>query len=136
MCEETYKNKMKDLDKTVGKSLVGFYEQYLINKYGKDEKIKKYIEILHLSHSLLSINKLTLYLLNNFSWFLGDIIPNIAIGFCLFSSSLSLNSLKTGTISIESINKQYGYLVTSTIKPEPIAFSKMFQVFFFTLISY
>lgn len=44
MCEESYKNKMKDLDKTVGKSLVGFYEQYLINKYGKDEKIKKYIE--------------------------------------------------------------------------------------------
>ena len=29
---------MKDLDKTVGKSLVGFYEQYLINKYGKDEE--------------------------------------------------------------------------------------------------
>ena len=53
MCEESYKNKMKDLDKTVGKSLVGFYEQYLINKYGKDEKIKKYIEDLCLTRSIL-----------------------------------------------------------------------------------
>ena len=44
MCEEVYKNKLKELDKTVGKSLVSFYEQYLINKYGNDEKIKKYID--------------------------------------------------------------------------------------------
>ena len=41
--EETYKKKIKDLDKSVGQSLVNFYEQYLINKYGKNEKIKRYI---------------------------------------------------------------------------------------------
>ena len=37
-----------------------------------------------------------------------------------FSWDCLKRSLKTGTISIESINKQYGYLVTSTLKPEPI----------------
>lgn len=29
-------------------------------------------------------------------------------------------SLKTGKITIETLNKQYGYVVTSTLKPEPI----------------
>ena len=56
MCEETYKNKMKDLDKTVGKSLVGFYEQYLINKYGKDEKIKKYILTITFFSNIILVN--------------------------------------------------------------------------------
>ena len=37
-----------------------------------------------------------------------------------FSWDCLKRTLKTGTISIESINKQYGYLVTSTLKPEPI----------------
>ena len=37
-----------------------------------------------------------------------------------FSWDCLKRTLKTGKISIESLNKQYGYLVTSTLKPEPI----------------
>src|SRR5699024_9567617 len=37
-----------------------------------------------------------------------------------FSWDCLKRALKTGTISIESLNKQFGYLVTSTLKPEPI----------------
>ena len=194
MCEESYKNKMKDLDKTVGKSLVGFYEQYLINKYGKDEKIKKYIEDLGidivtnidkfkedddnrqnpmamlgimgpknqekyfnkykvnlfidnsdcdkckiitesnptyynlagcveykneigaLTTSFMEIKPGALHKANGGYLILNvkDLLSNP------FSWDCLKRSLKTGTISIESINKQYGYLVTSTLKPEPI----------------
>lgn len=193
-CEESYKNKMKDLDKTVGKSLVGFYEQYLINKYGKDEKIKKYIEDLGidivtnidkfkedddnrqnpmamlgimgpknqekyfnkykvnlfidnsdcdkckiitesnptyynlagcveykneigaLTTSFMEIKPGALHKANGGYLILNvkDLLSNP------FSWDCLKRSLKTGTISIESINKQYGYLVTSTLKPEPI----------------
>ena len=243
MCEESYKNKMKDLDKTVGKSLVGFYEQYLINKYGKDEKIKKYIEdlgidivtnidkfkedddniiflrkiiptgadksygiyvaklaklpdeVINRSREILSdleknhiynsvaINKdidRVLETINKEKYFnkykVNLFIDNSDCDKCkiitesnptyynlagcveykneigalttsfmeikpgalhkanggylilnvkdLLSNPFSWDclkrTLKTGTISIESINKQYGYLVTSTLKPEPI----------------
>ena len=37
-----------------------------------------------------------------------------------FSWECLKRTLKTGKITIESLNKQYGYLVTSTLKPEPI----------------
>ena len=35
-CEDIYKNKTLELDKNVGRSLVGFYGQYLLNKYGNE----------------------------------------------------------------------------------------------------
>ncbi|MGL4797334.1 MAG: AAA family ATPase, partial [Paraclostridium sp.] len=42
-CEDGYKKKIEELDKNVGKSLVSFYSQYLIERYGADEKTKNYI---------------------------------------------------------------------------------------------
>lgn len=195
MCEESYKNKLKDLDKTVGKSLVSFYEQYLINKYGNDEKIKKYIddlcidivtnidkfkeeegdntqnpmailgimspknqdkffnkykvnlfidnsecnkckiisesnptyynlvgcieyknEIGALTTSFMEIKPGSLHKANGGYLILNvkDLLSNP------FSWDCLKRALKTGTISIESLNKQYGYVVTSTLKPEPI----------------
>lgn len=195
MCEEVYKNKLKELDKTVGKSLVSFYEQYLINKYGNDEKIKKYIddlcidivtnidkfkeedgdnrqnpmamlgimstknqdkffnrykvnlfidnsecnqckiisesnptyynlvgcieyknEIGALTTSFMEIKPGALHKANGGYLILNvkDLLSNP------FSWDCLKRALKTGTISIESLNKQFGYLVTSTLKPEPI----------------
>ena len=195
MCEEVYKNKLKELDKNVGKSLVSFYEQYLINKYGNDEKIKKYIddlcidivtnidkfkeedgdnrqnpmamlgimstknqdkffnrykvnlfidnsecnqckiisesnptyynlvgcieyknEIGALTTSFMEIKPGALHKANGGYLILNvkDLLSNP------FSWDCLKRALKTGTISIESLNKQFGYLVTSTLKPEPI----------------
>ena len=195
MCEEVYKNKLKELDKTVGKSLVSFYEKYLINKYGNDEKIKKYIddlcidivtnidkfkeedgdnrqnpmamlgimstknqdkffnrykvnlfidnsecnqckiisesnptyynlvgcieyknEIGALTTSFMEIKPGALHKANGGYLILNvkDLLSNP------FSWDCLKRALKTGTISIESLNKQFGYLVTSTLKPEPI----------------
>ncbi|MBP3906633.1 MAG: AAA family ATPase, partial [Peptostreptococcaceae bacterium] len=42
-CEGGYKKKTEELDKNVVKSLVSFYAQYLNNEYGKNEKVKNYI---------------------------------------------------------------------------------------------
>ena len=194
-CEDSYKNKNLELDKNVGRSLVGFYEQYLLNNYGKSEKVKKYI------------NDLCNDIVNNISKFKGDgeeqqqnpmallgmmspkndeklfnkykvnlfidnsecddckiIIENNPTYYNLagaidykneigalttsfmeikpgalhkanggyliinvkdllsnpFSWDCLKRSLKTSKIAIESLNKQLGYVVTSTLKPEPI----------------
>ena len=194
-CEDIYKDKSNDLDRNVGRSLVGFYGKYLLNKYGEDDKVNKYI------------NSLCNDIVNNISKFkkspendkkdameLLGIIPNkrddkfinryrvnlfidnseckeckIIVesnptcynltgsieyknemgslttsfmeikpgsihkangGFLIinvrdllsnpFSWECLKRTLKTEKISIESLNKQYGYLVTSTLKPEPI----------------
>ena len=195
MCEQVYKNKLKELDKTVGKSLVSFYEQYLINKYGNDEKIKKYIDDLCIDivtnidkfkeedgdnrqnpMAMLGIMstknqdkffnryKVNLFIDNsecnqckiisesNHTYYnlVGCIEYKNEIGALTtsfmeikpgalhkanggylilnvkdllsnpFSWDCLKRALKTGTISIESLNKQFGYLVTSTLKPEPI----------------
>lgn len=195
MCEELHKNKTQELDKTVGKSLISFYEQYLINKYGNDEKVKKYIDDLCIdivnnidkfkgedednrqnSMTMLGIispknqdkffnkyrvnlfidnsecNKCKIITESNPTYYnlVGCIEYKNEIGALttsfmeikpgalhkanggylilnikdLLSSPFSWDclkrALKTGNISIESLNKQHGYLVTSTLKPEPI----------------
>lgn len=195
LCEDLYKEKLDELDKNVGKSLVGFYERYLIDRYGEYEKVKSYIndlcgdivqniskfkstgdensqnpmallgfmgpkndakffvrygvnllidnsectecrvinennptyynltgsidyknEIGSLTTSFMEIKPGSLHKANG-----GFIIINAKD---LISSPFSWEclkrSLKTGKISIESLNKQYGYLVTSNLKPEPI----------------
>lgn len=194
-CEDDYKNKTIDLDKNVGRSLVGFYGKYLLDKYGKEEKTQRYIndlcndivnnidkfkdksednqqnpmalfnmmghknddkffnkykvnlfidnsecedckiiiesnptyynligcieyknEIGALTTSFTEIKPGALHKANG-----GYLIINVKD---LLSNPFSWDclkrSLKTGKISIESLNKQYGYLVTSTLKPEPI----------------
>ncbi|WP_250674211.1 ATP-binding protein [Paraclostridium ghonii] len=195
LCEDLYKEKLDELDKNVGKSLVGFYERYLIDRYGECEKVKSYIndlcgdivqniskfkstgdensqnpmallgfmgpkndakffvrygvnllidnsectecrvinennptyynltgsidyknEIGSLTTSFMEIKPGSLHKANG-----GFIIINAKD---LISSPFSWEclkrSLKTGKISIESLNKQFGYLVTSNLKPEPI----------------
>lgn len=195
LCEDKYKEKLDELDKNVGKSLVGFYERYLLERYGECEKVKNYIndlcddivqniskfksagdensqnpmallglmgpkndakfftrygvnllidnsestecmiinennptyynltgsidyknEIGSLTTSFMEIKPGSLHKANG-----GFIIINAKD---LISSPFSWEclkrSLKTGKISIESLNKQYGYLVTSNLKPEPI----------------
>ncbi len=195
MCEDSYKNKMKDLDKNVGKSLVGFYEQYLFNKYACDKKVKRYIENLGLDIvanidkfksedddsrqnpmamlgimapknqdkffnkykvnlfidngecdkcKIITENNPTYYnlagcieykneigaLTTSFMEIKPGALHRANGGYLIlnakdllsnpFSWDCLKRALKTGTISIESLNKQYGYLVTSTLKPEPI----------------
>lgn len=195
LCEENYKNKNEELDRNVGRSLVGFYGQYLLSKYGKDEKVQKYIDDLcndivnNISKfkvdednnkqnpmAMLGImspkndekifNKYKVNLLidnseceecniimeNNPTYYnlTGSIEYKNEIGAMTtsfmeikpgslhkanggyliinvkdlltnaFSWDCLKRTLKTGKISIESLNKQYGYLVTSTLKPEPI----------------
>ncbi|WP_195948000.1 Lon protease family protein [Paraclostridium bifermentans] len=195
LCEDQYKEKLDELDKNVGKSLVGFYERYLLERYGECKKVKEYIndlcddivqniskfktsgeennqnpmallglmgpksdakffirygvnllidnsectegkvinennptyynlagsidyknEIGSLTTSFMEIKPGSLHKANG-----GFIIINAKD---LLSSPFSWEclkrSLKTGKISIESLNKQYGYLVTSNLKPEPI----------------
>ncbi|MBO3444026.1 ATP-binding protein [Clostridium sp. CCUG 7971] len=194
-CEEDYKNKNFELDKNVGKSLVNFYGQYLIGKYGDYEKIKKYITDLcddivnNISkfkvdneenqqnpmallgmmspkneEKLFSKYKVNLFIdnsecneckiivENNPTYYnmIGCIEYKNEIGALttsfmeikpgalhkanggyliinakdLLSNPFSWDSLKrslkTEKIAIESLNKQYGYVVTSTLKPEPI----------------
>ncbi|MBC5998064.1 ATP-binding protein [Romboutsia ilealis] len=194
-CEDIYKNKNNELDRNVGRSLVGFYGQYLLTKYGEDEKVNKYINALcndivnNISKfkkepeddkkdamALLGImpNKrddkfLNRYRVNLFidnseckeckiivesnpTYYnltgsieykneMGSLTTSFmeikpgAIhkangGFLIinvrdllsnpFSWECLKRTLKTEKINIESLNKQYGYLVTSTLKPEPI----------------
>ena len=194
-CEDAYKNKNCDLDRNVGRSLIGFYGQYLLNKYAEDDKTKKYIndlcndivdniskfkteneesqqnpmallgmmspkndekffnkykvnlfidnsecdeckiiiennptyynltgcidyknEIGALTTSFMEIKPGSLHKANG-----GYLIINVKD---LLSNPFSWDclkrSLKTEKISIESLNKQLGYLVASTLKPEPI----------------
>lgn len=194
-CEDNYKNKSYDLDKNVGKGLVGFYEQYLLNKYGKYEKAQIYINDLcediidNISkfkteneetqpnpmallgmmspkneEKLMNKYKVNLFIdnseyedckiiiENNPTYYnlVGSIDYKNEIGALttsfmeikpgslhkanggyliinvkdLLSNAFSWDclkrSLKTEKITIESLNKQLGYLVASTIKPEPI----------------
>lgn len=194
-CEDNYKNKSYDLDKNVGKGLVGFYEQYLLNKYGKYEKAQVYINDLcedivdNISkfkteneetqpnpmallgmmspkneEKLMNKYKVNLFIdnseyedckiiiENNPTYYnlVGSIDYKNEIGALttsfmevkpgslhkanggyliinvkdLLSNAFSWDclkrSLKTEKITIESLNKQLGYLVASTIKPEPI----------------
>lgn len=194
-CEEDYKNKNFELDKNVGKSLVNYYGQYLIGKYGEDEKTKKYITDLcddivnNISkfkvdneenqqnpmallgmmspkneEKLFSKYKVNLFIdnsecneckiiaENNPTYYnmIGCIEYKNEIGALTtsfmeikpgalhkanggyliinakdllsnpFSWDCLKRSLKTEKIAIESLNKQYGYVVTSTLKPEPI----------------
>lgn len=194
-CEDIYKNKSNELDRNVGRSLVGFYGQYLLTKYGEDEKVNKYINALcndivnniakfkkepeddkKDAMALLGImpNKrddkfLNRYRVNLFidnseckeckiivesnpTYYnltgsieykneMGSLTTSFmeikpgAIhkangGFLIinvkdllsnpFSWECLKRTLKTEKINIESLNKQYVYLVTSTLKPEPI----------------
>lgn len=194
-CEDIYKNKTLELDKNVGRSLVGFYGQYLLNKYGKDEKAQKYIneicndivdniskfkstgeETQQNPMALLGImphkndeklfnkykvnlfidnsecNDCKIIIENNPTYYnlTGSIDYKNEIGALTtsfmeikpgalhkanggyliintkdllsnpFSWDCLKRSLKTNKIAIESLNKQLGYLVTSTLKPEPI----------------
>ncbi|MGL5330880.1 MAG: Lon protease family protein [Peptostreptococcaceae bacterium] len=195
MCEDVYKNKCNELDRNVGRSIVGFYGQYLLTKYGKDEKVSKYINALcndivnNISKfkkepedekkntmALLGIlpnkkdekflNKYKVNLFidnseckeckiiveNNPSYYnlagsmeykneMGSLTTSFMElkpgslhksngGFLIinvrdllsnpFAWECLKRTLKTEMITIESLNKQYGYLVTSTLKPEPI----------------
>ena len=194
-CEDMYKNKCNDLDRNVGRSIVGFYGQYLLGKYGKDEKVSNYINALcndvvsNISKfkkdnedenknamSLLGIipNKKDDKFLNRYkvNLFIDNseckdckiIVENNPTyynltgcieyknemgslttgymeikpgalhkangGFLIinvrdllsnpFAWECLKRTLKTNKITIESLNKQYGYVVTSTLKPEPI----------------
>lgn len=194
-CEDIYKNKTLELDKNVGRSLVGFYGQYLLNKYGKDEKAQKYINeicndivdniskfkstgeetqqnpmaLLGLmphknDEKLFNKYKVNLFIDNSECDDCKIIIENNPTYYNLtgsidykneigalttsfmeikpgalhkanggyliintkdllsnpFSWDCLKRSLKTNKIAIESLNKQLGYLVTSTLKPEPI----------------
>ncbi|MCR8746078.1 Lon protease family protein [Romboutsia lituseburensis] len=194
-CEDVYKNKTSELDKNVGRSLVGFYGQYLLNKYGKDKKAESYINEIcndivdNISKfkstgdenqqnpmALLGImphkndeklfnkykvnlfidnsecNDCKIIIENNPTYYnlTGSIDYKNEIGALTtsfmeikpgalhkanggyliintkdllsnpFSWDCLKRSLKTNRIAIESLNKQLGYLVTSTLKPEPI----------------
>lgn len=195
LCEDKYKEKLDELDKNVGKSLVGFYQRYLLDIYAKNIKVENYIndlcndiveninkfktigadnsqnpmallgfmgnkndnnffnrygvnllidnsdctegkiinennptyynligtidyknEIGALTTSFMEIKPGSLHKANG-----GFIIINAKdLLTSPFSWDCLKRSLKTGKISIESLNKQYGYLVTSNLKPEPI----------------
>ncbi|MGL5711706.1 MAG: AAA family ATPase, partial [Paraclostridium sp.] len=194
-CEDNYKERVEELDKNVGKSIVGFYCKYLLDKYGEDKKVKSYIndlcdDIVENISKFKSIGEdnsqnpmamLGLMGQKNDSKFFIRYNVNLIIdnseceeapvinesnptyynltgsveykneigalttsfmeikpgalhkangGFLILNAKDVLSNpfsweclkrcLKTGKISIESINKQYGYLVTSTLKPEPI----------------
>ena len=194
-CEDVFKNKTSELDRSVGKSLVGFYAKYLLDKYGQDKKVNKYIndlcnDIVNNIHkfkkdnqdddnkamALLGImtnkkddkflNKYKVNLFidnseykdskiiveNNPTYYnltgcieykneMGSLTTSFMEikpgalhkangGFLIinakdllsnaFSWDCLKRTLKTDKISIESLNKQYGYVVTSTLKPEPI----------------
>ena len=195
LCEDTYKNKCDELDRNVGRSLVGFYGQYLLNKYGEDEKVGKYINDLcndivnniskfkkepedekknamslfgiipsKKDDKFLNKYKVNLFIDNseckeckiivesNPTYYnltgsieykneMGSLTTSFMEikpgalhkangGFLIINVRDLLSSpfaweclkrtLKTEEITIESLNKQYGYLVTSTLKPEPI----------------
>ena len=194
-CEDMYKNKCNDLDRNVGRSIVGFYGQYLLGKYGKDEKVSNYINALcndvvsniskfkkdnedenknamsllgiipnKKDDKFLNIYKVNLFIDNSECKDCKIIVENNPTyynltgcieyknemgslttgymeikpgalhkangGFLIinvrdllsnpFAWECLKRTLKTNKITIESLNKQYGYVVTSTLKPEPI----------------
>lgn len=194
-CEEKYKDKLLSLDKSVGKSLVGFYQQYLISKYGEDKKVENYINLLcedivsNISkfkkdeedkkqgpmallgmmtpkneEKLFRKYKVNLFIDNSDSEECKIITENNPTYYNLagcveykneigaltttfmeikpgalhkanggyliintkdllsnpFSWDCLKRSLKTQKVSIEQLSNQYGYVVTSTLKPEPI----------------
>lgn len=194
-CEDIYKNKSNELDRNVGRSLVGFYGQYLLTKYGEDEKVNKYINALcndivnniakfkkepeddkkdamallgimpnKRDDKFLNRYRVNLFIDNSeckeckiivesnptyynltgsieyknemgslttsFMEIKPGVIHKANGGFLIinvrdllsnpFSWECLKRTLKTEKINIESLNKQYGYLVTSTLKPEPI----------------
>ena len=194
--EELYHQNLKQLDINVGKSIVGYYGKYLLDKYKSNEKIVKYINDLcndivenidkfkkeeepnphqnpmmmlgiglnkkeekdfnkykvnlfvdnsdKNSNNIITESNPTYYNLTGCSEYKNEIgalttsfmqiIPGSLHkangGYLIinakdlltnpFSWDVLKRSLKTEKISIESLNKQYGYLVTSTLKPEPI----------------
>ncbi|WP_195251886.1 AAA family ATPase [Romboutsia sp. 1001713B170207_170306_H8] len=195
LSEDMYKNKCNELDRNVGRSLVGFYGQYLLEKYGDDEKVSNYINALcndivnniskfkkepedekknamalfgivssKKDEKFLNKYKVNLFIDNseckdckiivesNPTYYnltgsieykneMGSLTTSFMEikpgalhkangGFLIinardllsnaFSWECLKRTLKTGKITIESLNKQYGYLVTSTLKPEPI----------------
>ena len=195
MCEDVYKNKSEELDRNVGRSLVGFYGQYLLNKYGEDKKVQKYINDLcndivnniskfkpeqedsqqnamailgmmsnkndakffnrykvNLFIDNSECNESKIIVENNPTYYnltgsieykneMGSLTTSFMEikpgafhkangGFLIlnvkdvlsnpFSWDCLKRSLKTEKVTIESLNKQYGYLVTSTLKPDPI----------------
>ena len=194
-CEDDYKDKLLSLDKGVGKSLVGFYQQYLVSKYGQDKKVENYINLLcedivsNISkfkkdeedtkqgpmallgmmapkneEKLFRKYKVNLFIDNSDSEECKIITENNPTYYNLagcveykneigaltttfmeikpgalhkanggyliinikdllsnpFSWDCLKRSLKTQKISIEQLSNQYGYVVTSTLKPEPI----------------
>ena len=194
-CEDDYRDKLLSLDKGVGKSLVGFYQQYLVSKYGQDKKVENYINLLcedivsNISkfkkdeedtkqgpmallgmmapkneEKLFRKYKVNLFIDNSDSEECKIITENNPTYYNLagcveykneigaltttfmeikpgalhkanggyliinikdllsnpFSWDCLKRSLKTQKISIEQLSNQYGYVVTSTLKPEPI----------------
>ena len=192
--ENKYQDKLKELEKSVGKSIVGFYGSYLLKKYKDSEKISMYINDLcndivdniskfksdeeskqnPMAMLGLNINKKDekefskykvnllidssefndnrIVIENNPTYYnlIGCVEYKNEIG-ALTTSFMEIKpgslhkanggyliinvkdllsnpfawdglkrALKTQQIAIESLNKQYGYLVTSTLKPEPI----------------
>ena len=193
--ENEYKDSCTGLDRNVGRSLVGYYERYLSDRYGEDNKVREYIkefcndivnniskfkpendEIQQNPMSMLNSmlhkkdNKFfdryevnlfidntdkdnskaieetnpTYYnlvgcieykneigaLTTNFTEIKPGALHNANGGYLIinakdllknpFSWDALKRTLKTNKITIECLNKQYGYLVTSTLKPEPI----------------
>jgi len=192
--EDNYQSKIKELDNKVGRSLVGFYQKYLLKNYGECKKVEKYINSLcddiveHISkfksedeekqnpmamlgismpknqekffnrynvnlfidnseceeYKIITENNPTYYNLVGCTEYKNEIgalttsfmeikpgaLHKANGGYLIINARDLLSnpfawdcikrSLKTQKISIESLNKQYGYLVTSTLKPEPI----------------
>ncbi|SHH40005.1 Lon protease family protein [Tepidibacter thalassicus] len=188
--EEEFKNKLSDLDKQVGEAVVDFYVQYLIDKYGYNEKILTYLHdmkediVEHISKfkkneseeknmfsflqkddnkfflrykvnlfidnselkgaSVVNETNPTYYNLTGMIEYKNEIgvlttsfleikpgaIHKANGGFLIlnvndlfshpFAWQALKRTLKTGKVTIETLNKQYGYIVTSSLKPEPI----------------
>lgn len=194
-CEDKYKDKLLSLDKSVGKGLVGFYQQYIISKYGQNKKVENYINLLcedivsNISNfkndeedtkqgsmvllgmmnpknkeklfrkykvnlfidnsdseecKIITENNPTYYNLSGCVEYKNEIgaltttfmeikpgaLHKANGGYLIinikdllsnpFSWDCLKRSLKTQKISIEQLSNQYGYVVTSTLKPEPI----------------
>ncbi|SHK49982.1 Lon protease family protein [Tepidibacter formicigenes] len=188
--EEEFKNKILELDKKIGENIVDFYINYLIDKYGYNEKILTYLhdmkediveniskfkkneneeknmfafmqkddskfflrykvnlfidnselkgarivnetnptyynltgmieyknEIGVLTTSYLELKPGAIHKANG-----GFLILNVKDLFSHpFAWQALKRALKTGKVTMETLNKQYGYIVTSTLKPEPI----------------
>ncbi len=188
--EETFRKNVLELDKKVGESIIGFYIENLIEKYGHSEKNLTYLHdmkedmvenvskfkktedtqqnmfaLLQKDDSKFFLRyKVNLFIDNsdvkganiinetnptyynltgmieykneigvlttNFLELKPGALHKANGGFLilnvrdLFSHPFAWEglkrSLKTGKVNIETLNKQYGYIVTSTLKPEPI----------------